>query len=122
MLYLILGNMTIDIVSDVKLYDKDDFIFFNVTAAHVKYSIGGLKLRMNNLFDGIDSLGEFYFEYYAIKKYFIYNIVIKEDKCFYTALCHLSIAYKTKRVSFIDKLDGSVTLIAQSELFHFIMS
>ncbi|KAL0881075.1 hypothetical protein ABMA27_002203 [Loxostege sticticalis] len=49
-------NMTIDIVSDVKLYEKDDFVFFNVTAAHVKYNIGGLKLRMNNLFDGIDSL------------------------------------------------------------------
>lgn len=50
--------MTIDIVSDVKLYNKDEFIFFNVTAAHVKYSIGGLKLRMNNLFDGINSLGK----------------------------------------------------------------
>lgn len=52
------GNMTIDIVSDVKPYKKDDFTFFNVTAAHVKYSIGGLKLRMNNLFDGIESLGQ----------------------------------------------------------------
>ncbi|KAM3963654.1 protein takeout [Aphomia sociella] len=50
------SNMTIDIVSDVKLYEKDDFVFFNVTAAHVKYSIGGLTLRMNNLFDGINSL------------------------------------------------------------------
>ncbi|XP_013136879.1 PREDICTED: circadian clock-controlled protein-like [Papilio polytes] len=49
-------NMTIDIVSDVKLYDKDGFVFFNVTGAHVKYTIGGLKLRMNNLFDGISSL------------------------------------------------------------------
>lgn len=52
------ANMTIDIVSDVKLYEKDGFTFFNVTAAHVKYSIGGLKLRMNNLFDGIKSLGK----------------------------------------------------------------
>ncbi|XP_059055436.1 circadian clock-controlled protein daywake-like [Achroia grisella] len=50
------SNMTIDIVSDVKLYEKDDFAFFNVTAAHVKYGIGGLTLRMNNLFDGINSL------------------------------------------------------------------
>lgn len=51
------ANMTIDIISDVKLYNKDEFVFFNVTGAHVKYSIGGLKLRMNNLFDGIESLG-----------------------------------------------------------------
>ncbi|KAI8422678.1 hypothetical protein MSG28_006449 [Choristoneura fumiferana] len=49
-------NMTIDIVSDVKTYDRDGFVFFNVTAAHVKYNIGGMKLRMNNLFDGIKSL------------------------------------------------------------------
>ncbi|XP_026732537.1 circadian clock-controlled protein-like isoform X1 [Trichoplusia ni] len=51
-------NMTIDIVSDVKVYTKDDYVFFNVTGAHVKYAIGGLKLRMNNLFDGIESLEE----------------------------------------------------------------
>ncbi|CAK1600798.1 unnamed protein product [Parnassius mnemosyne] len=49
-------NMTIDILSDVKLYEKDEFVFFNVTGAHVKYTIGGLNLRMNNLFDGISSL------------------------------------------------------------------
>lgn len=53
--------MTIDIVSNVKLYNKDGFVFFNVTAAHVKYTIGGLKLRMNNLFDGISSLGKLTF-------------------------------------------------------------
>lgn len=52
------ANMTIDIVSDVKTYDRDGFVFFNVTAAHVKYNIGGMKLRMNNLFDGIKSLGK----------------------------------------------------------------
>ncbi|CAG4973828.1 unnamed protein product [Parnassius apollo] len=49
-------NMTIDILSDVKLYEKDEFVFFNVTGAHVKYTVGGLSLRMNNLFDGISSL------------------------------------------------------------------
>lgn len=52
------SDMTIDIVSDVKLYNKDEFTFFNVTGAHVKYTIGGLQLRMNNLFDGIQSLEE----------------------------------------------------------------
>ncbi|XP_047530287.1 uncharacterized protein LOC125066298 [Vanessa atalanta] len=50
------SNMTIDIVSDVKLYEKDDLPFFNVTKVHVKYNIGGLKLHMSNLFDGISSL------------------------------------------------------------------
>lgn len=49
--------MTIDIVSDVKLYEKDGFTFFNVTQVHVKYNIGVLKLYMHNLFDGISSLG-----------------------------------------------------------------
>lgn len=50
------SNMTIDIVSDVKLYEKDGLPFFNVTQVHVKYNIGGLKLHMSNLFDGISSL------------------------------------------------------------------
>lgn len=50
--------MTIDIVSDVKLYEKDGLLFFNVTKVHVKYNIGGLKLHMSNLFDGISSLGK----------------------------------------------------------------
>ncbi|XP_045494943.1 circadian clock-controlled protein daywake-like [Colias croceus] len=52
------SNMTIDIVSDVKLYDKGGFTFFNVTQVHVKYNIGLLKLYMHNLFDGISSLEE----------------------------------------------------------------
>lgn len=63
--------MTIDIISDSKLYNKDDFVFFNVTRAHVKYNIGGLKLRMNNLFDGIESLGMYYLFNY--KKILIYR-------------------------------------------------
>ncbi|XP_041988012.1 uncharacterized protein LOC121739585 isoform X2 [Aricia agestis] len=50
------GNMSIDIISDVKLYEKDGFSFFNVTKVHVKYNIGGMKLHMSNLFDGISSL------------------------------------------------------------------
>ncbi|OWR42075.1 hypothetical protein KGM_202005 [Danaus plexippus plexippus] len=50
------SNMTIDIVSDVKMYEKGGFPFFNVTQVHVKYNIGGLKLHMGNLFDGISSL------------------------------------------------------------------
>lgn len=55
--------MTIDIVSDVKMYEKDGFVFFNVTGAHVKYNIGGLSLRMNHLFDGIKSLGKICYRY-----------------------------------------------------------
>lgn len=66
--------MTIDIVSHVKLYEKDKLLFFNVTGAHVKYNIGGMKLRMNNLFDGIKSLGNenfdvtLHFSVVALKK------------------------------------------------------
>lgn len=51
----------IDIVakSDVILEKRDGFHFYNVTAIHVKFSIGGLKLHMGNLFDGIKALGKF---------------------------------------------------------------
>ncbi|RZC38061.1 takeout [Asbolus verrucosus] len=50
----------IDIVakSDVTLEKRDGFHFYNVTAIHVKFSIGGLKLHMGNLFDGIKALEE----------------------------------------------------------------
>ncbi|CAH0558779.1 unnamed protein product [Brassicogethes aeneus] len=42
--------------SDVKLIKHDGFHFFNISAVHVKFSIGGLKLHMGNLFDGIKTL------------------------------------------------------------------
>lgn len=53
------ADLDIDIISDVTPYAKDKFVFFNVTDAHVKFNIGGLTLRMNNLFDGIKSLGKY---------------------------------------------------------------
>lgn len=53
-----LEDLDIAVNSDVDLYNKDSFKFYNVTGVHVKYSIGGLKLYMGNLFDGIKSLGE----------------------------------------------------------------
>jgi hypothetical protein len=45
--------------SDVTLVKRDGFHFYNVTAIHVKFGIGGLKLHMGNLFDGIKALGKF---------------------------------------------------------------
>lgn len=49
--------MTIILKSDVDLYQKDGFSFYNVTGAHVDFEIGGLKLYMGNLFDGLKALG-----------------------------------------------------------------
>lgn len=39
------------------LIEKEGFHFFNVTGVHVKFTIGGLKLNMGNLFDGHRILG-----------------------------------------------------------------
>ncbi|XP_048517648.1 uncharacterized protein LOC109534591 isoform X2 [Dendroctonus ponderosae] len=49
-------DLDIDVKSDVKLENRDGFYFFKVTNVHVKFSIGGLKLHMGNLFDGIKAL------------------------------------------------------------------
>ncbi|KAF5305562.1 hypothetical protein FQA39_LY01653 [Lamprigera yunnana] len=49
-------DVEIYVKSDVDLYKKDGFNFYNVTKAHVKFSIGGLKLFMGNLFDGVKAL------------------------------------------------------------------
>lgn len=50
-------NLDIYVKSDVNLQKTDEFHIFNITAVHVKFSIGGLKFRLNNLFDGIKALG-----------------------------------------------------------------
>lgn len=49
-------DLDILVKSDVDLYKKDNFNFYNVTDVHVKFKIGGLKLYMGNLFDGIKAL------------------------------------------------------------------
>ncbi|CAG9856377.1 unnamed protein product [Phyllotreta striolata] len=49
-------NLEINVKSDVVMQKHDGFQFFHVTKVHVKFSIGGLKLHMSNLFDGIKAL------------------------------------------------------------------
>lgn len=53
-------NISIEAKSDVTLIKKDGFTFYNITAVHVKFDIGGLKFHMGNLFDGIKALGKLY--------------------------------------------------------------
>lgn len=53
-------DLEINVKSDVKLERRDGFYFFNVTAVQVKFTIGGLKLHMGNLFEGIKALGKPY--------------------------------------------------------------
>lgn len=50
-------NLDIIANSDVDLIEREGFHFFNVTGVHVKFTIGGLKLHMGNLFDGHKVLG-----------------------------------------------------------------
>ncbi|KAL1506459.1 hypothetical protein ABEB36_005822 [Hypothenemus hampei] len=50
-------DLDIHVKSDVQMREQDGFHFFNVTAVHVKFTVGGLKLHMGNLFDGIKALG-----------------------------------------------------------------
>lgn len=56
--FLVLGDLAINVKSDIIMEKHDGFHFFNVTKVHVKFSIGGLKLHMGNLFDGIKALGK----------------------------------------------------------------
>ncbi|KAF5298259.1 hypothetical protein FQR65_LT09770 [Abscondita terminalis] len=49
-------DLNIYVKSDVNLIKKDNHHFYNVTGVHVKFTIGGLKLYMGNLFDGIKAL------------------------------------------------------------------
>lgn len=54
-----LANMDIRMHTKTKLYQKDNHIYYNVTNVKVQYTISGLKLRLDNLFEGVKLLGEF---------------------------------------------------------------
>lgn len=41
-----------------RLYEKGGHTFYNVTETKIDYELTGLKLRLNNLFDGLKALGE----------------------------------------------------------------
>lgn len=43
-----------------KLYENDGHVFYNVTSTKVAYKIQGLKLRLNNLFEGVKALGKIF--------------------------------------------------------------
>lgn len=41
----------------VNLIKKENVNFFDVTGIRVRFEVGGLKMYMGNLFDGIKALG-----------------------------------------------------------------
>jgi len=51
-------NLDIKVKSDVTMIKHDGFHFYNITGVHVKFSIGGLRFYMANLFDGRKILEE----------------------------------------------------------------
>lgn len=55
---MVSDDLDIFVKSDVDLIKHHGFRFYNITDVHVKFSIGGLKLYMGNLFDGAKALGK----------------------------------------------------------------
>ncbi|KAL0281500.1 UNVERIFIED_CONTAM: hypothetical protein PYX00_002472 [Menopon gallinae] len=51
-------NMDAEVTHEVRVIQKDGYNFFNLTNLHIKYDIEGLKLRLNNLFNGAKQLEE----------------------------------------------------------------
>lgn len=45
-----------------RLVERDNLVFYNVTAVKVEYDLTGLRLRFDNLFEGVTALGEFLFQ------------------------------------------------------------
>lgn len=50
--------MDAEVTHDVKISEHGGYKFFNLTNIHVKFDIEGLKMRLNNLFNGVKALGE----------------------------------------------------------------
>lgn len=57
-----LENMNITMYTKTHLYEKFGHVFYNVTNVRVEYKISGLKLRLDNLFDGVKVLGRHFFQ------------------------------------------------------------
>lgn len=53
-----LANMDIRMHTKTKLIQKDNHIYYNVTHTKVQYTISGLRLRLDNLFEGVKLLGK----------------------------------------------------------------
>lgn len=51
--------MDAEVTHEVRVIQKDGYNFFNLTNLHIKYDIEGLKLRLNNLFNGAKQLGKY---------------------------------------------------------------
>lgn len=52
-------NMDITLRTKTHLYEKDNHVFYNITGTSIDYTLDGLKLRLDNLFDGVKVLGMF---------------------------------------------------------------
>lgn len=50
--------MTITMRTRTRLVEHDNLIFYNITGVKVDYDLTGLRLRFDNLFDGVPALGE----------------------------------------------------------------
>lgn len=50
-------NMDIILITKTHLYEKDGHVFYNITGTNVDYTLTGLKVRLDNLFDGVKALG-----------------------------------------------------------------
>lgn len=51
-------NMDIVMKTKTHLYEKSGHVFYNVTSTKVDYTLSGLKLRLDNLFEGVKVLGK----------------------------------------------------------------
>lgn len=50
--------MTITMRTKTRLVERDNLVFYNVTAVKVDYDLTGLRLRFDNLFEGVQALGK----------------------------------------------------------------
>lgn len=88
-LFCIPGNLKIHTKSDVKLENHGDYHIFRITGIHVKFSVGGLKMHMGNLFDGIKALGTLQFLFLFIFVFFMFFILF----LYFFCLCILNFAF-----------------------------
>ena len=50
--------MTVVMRTKTRLVERNNLVYYNVTAVKVDYDLTGLRLRFDSLFEGVPALGE----------------------------------------------------------------
>lgn len=113
------------------LYEKSGHVFYNVTSTKVDYTLSGLRLRLDNLFEGVKVLGK----YKHLNNYFFVKLLTVNDNRIYFCFFLSSIETEDSTNQYLNenwrpvsdalkpilaKTIEDILLVILNKVFHFI--